>query len=144
MGLTLGQADRWTLGLYLCGTDPSIPAVIDSVSPVGTLGAFQFLGASLRRFTPSSSHEPILSMYGYPPALPDKLQPAAGSTVADGCSPGEEFANYNELLIGIGKQGDSGGGWRGEEVRYHARDRHYVLSLEYVMVVCGPAVQQYC
>jgi hypothetical protein len=81
-------------------------------------------------------------MDGYPPALLDKLQPAAGSTVADGCSPEEEFANDNELLVGIGKQGESGGGWRGEEVRYHVGDRPYVLSLEHVMVVCGPTVQQ--
>jgi hypothetical protein len=144
LGLDPKHTDRWTFGVYLCRADPSATPVIDEVVPVGTVGAFAFLGSSVRRFTPTSSHPPILSADGYPPTLPDAIVPTSGYRVSDGCSRDEEFANYNELLLGIAKQGDSGGGWAGEEVRYHVGDRQYVLALEYVMVVCGPAVQQYC
>jgi hypothetical protein len=145
MGLDPTKSDRWTLGVYLCAADPSSVPVLDSVTPVRTLGSFDFLGASMRRFAPSNSHPPIISLDGYPPKVPDALAPAAGYRVEAGCSQEAEFSDYNELLLGIARRGDLGGGWLGEEVRYHVGDRHYILDLDYVVMVCGPSVPKpYC
>jgi hypothetical protein len=145
MGLDPTHRNKWTLGIYLCATDPASAPVLDAVLPSDTLGSFEFLGASIREFAPSNSHPPILSTDGYPPAVSDTLQPLPGHRVAAGCSQEAEFADYNELLLGIGQQGPSGGGWRGERVAYHVGDRKYVLALEYVVMVCGPVVpDSYC
>jgi hypothetical protein len=145
MGLDPKPADRWTLGIYLCAADPTSAPVIDSVEPVRTSGSFEFLGAALRRFAPSNANPPLISLDGYPPDVPDDLQPVAGYAVEAGCSREEEFASYNELLLGVAQRGDSGGGWLGEEVHYHVGDRRYVLALDYVVMVCGPSVPKgYC
>jgi hypothetical protein len=74
MGLDPNNSDRWTLGIYLCAADPASTPVLDSVSPVQTLGSFDFLGASLRQFVPSNSHPPILALDGYPPDVPDRIE----------------------------------------------------------------------
>ena len=56
-----------------------------------------------------------------------------------------EFSDYTELLLGVARRGDSGGGWLGEEALYHVGDRQYVLVLDYVVMVCGPSVPKpYC
>jgi hypothetical protein len=145
MGLDPAYLDRWTLGIFVCASDATSGPVLDSIRPVRTVGSFGFLGASLRRFTPSDAHPPIISLNGYPPNVPDTLIPAEGYRVGDGCSPEDEFAGYNELVLGIEKQGESGGGWLGEEVSYHVGENHYVLGLDYVVMVCGPLVPAgYC
>jgi hypothetical protein len=145
MGLDPQPGGRWTLGIYLCASEPSATPVLDSVEPVRPIGSFDFLGASLRQFAPTNSHPPILSLDGYPPDVPDNLLPADGYKVEAGCSFEEEFANYNELLLGIGQRGDTGGGWQGEDVHYHVGDRKYVLALDYAVMVCGPSVPKpYC
>jgi hypothetical protein len=145
MGLDPAPADRWTLGIQLCAAEPPSVPVLDSVTPTGTVGSFDFLGASMRRFAPTNAHPPLLSVTGYPPDIPDTLVPVAGYAVQADCSREAEFADYNELVLGIGRRGDSGGGWLGEAVRYHVGGRQFVLRLDYVILVCGPSVpQQYC
>lgn len=145
MGLDPTHADRWSLGIYLCAADPTVVPVLDSVVPSRTVGSFDFLGAVARQFAPTNANPPIISVDGYPPIVPDALVPIAGYRVEAGCSRGAEFANYNELVLGVGRHGDSGGGWLGEDVHYHVGDRAYVLSLDYVVIVCGPgAPANYC
>jgi hypothetical protein len=145
MGLDPTRGDRWSLGIYLCATDPTIVPVLDSVTPSRTVGSFDFLGAAMRRFAPTNSDPPIISVDGFPPIVPDTLVPVAGYRIEAGCSRAVEFSNYNELVLGVGRHGDSGGGWLGEDVHYHVGDRAYVLALDYVVVVCGPgAPASYC
>ena len=145
MGLDPTHGDRWSLGIYLCAADPAVVPVLDSVVPSRTAGSFDFLGAVMRRFAPTNADPPILSVDGYPPAVPDALVPLAGYRVEAGCSREAEFSTYNELVLGVGQRGDSGGGWLGEAVHYHVGERAYVLALDYVVVVCGPgAPEGYC
>jgi hypothetical protein len=145
MGLDPAPADRWSLGIQMCAADPPSAPILDSLTPTGTVGVFDFLGASMRRFAPTNDHPPILSLIGYPPDVPDPLVPVAGYAVEADCSREAEFADYIELVLGIGQRGNSGGGWLGEEVRYHIGGRQFVLNLDYVILVCGPSVpQQYC
>jgi hypothetical protein len=145
MGLDPAADDRWTLGIYLCATDPADRLVIDSVTPVRAFGTYRFLGAQIREFAPTEADGPIISIPGYPPDVPGPLRDVAGFTVSAGCSAAERSATYTELLLGIGRGGKDAGGWLGEEVAYQVGSRRYVLALGYAMLVCGAAAPEgYC
>jgi hypothetical protein len=145
MGLDPASDERWTLGIYLCATDPADRPVIDRVTPVRSFGTYRFLGAQIREFAPTEVDGPVISIAGYPPDVPGQLRDVVGFTVSAGCSPEERSAMYTELLFGIGRDGEDGGGWLGEEVAYHVGSRRDVLELDYAMLVCGPvAPQGYC
>jgi hypothetical protein len=145
MGLDPAHEDRWTLGIYLCATDAGSPPVIASVTPVRSVGTYQFLGGLIREFVAGDAHTPIISIAGYPPNVPDRLREVAGFVVTASCSPEGGSATYTEALLGIGRDGEGGGGWLGEEIAYHVGGRQYTLALDYTMLVCGPAVPEgYC
>ncbi len=132
----------WTLGYQLCLFEGDQPAIIESVTPTRTVGdGFGFLGARVRQFSPTAAHTPILSLDGYPPALPDTLQPAKGFSVTTPCSKTGPPSTYTELLIGFGRvPAPGGGGWRGIDVRYTAGGRSRVVTLGYDILICGSAV----
>ncbi len=103
------------------------PAVLDSVGPAATVGSgFRFLGAHIRQFTYTRTHTPIGSVDGYPPSLPDTLQPVAGFPVSIPCQRATFRSTYTEPLIGFGRgTGIDGGGW------------HRIVTLGYNMLICG-------
>ncbi len=134
-----------TGAIRLClerGTDP---AVIESIGPDRVVGAgWQYLGASVRVFVPSSGHTPIISMDRYPPALPDGLQPASGFGVTTPCGP-VGAGPYTELLLGFAPTGATGGGWDGIDVTYRVAGVEYVLVVRQAFVQCGTAsLPGYC
>ncbi len=134
-----------TGAIRLClerGTDP---AVIESIGPDGVVGAgWQYLGASVRVFVPSSGHTPIISMDRYPPALPDALQPAIGFGVTTPCGT-IGSGPYTELLLGFSPTGTAGGGWSGVDVTYRVGGVEYVLVVRQAFVQCGTAsLPGYC
>jgi hypothetical protein len=132
----------WTLGYALCLTQGDQPAIIDSVSPARTVGTgFRFLGAEIRQFPTARGHMPIGSVDGYPPRLPDPLQPAVGFSVSTRCTKSGLAPTYTELLIGFDrKAGLDGGGWRGIKVGYTVGGRHRAVILGFDILVCGPSV----
>jgi hypothetical protein len=132
----------WTLGFPLCLGQGSQPAVIDSVAPAATVGSgFRFLGAHIRQFTYTRDHAPIASVDGYPPSLPDTLQPVAGFSVSTPCQRATFGSMYTELLIGFGRgTGTDGGGWRGIKVGYTVGGRHRIVTLGYNILICGSSV----
>jgi len=132
----------WTLGYQLCLFQGDQPAVIESVAPTKTVGdGFRFLGAQVRQFAPTRSHTPILSLDGYPPALPDTLHPAKGFSVTTPCSKNGLPPTYTELLIGFDRASTAGGGgWRGIDVTYATGGRRHVVTLGYDILICGSAV----
>ncbi|HEY4867252.1 MAG TPA: hypothetical protein VIK45_17260 [Candidatus Dormibacteraeota bacterium] len=132
----------WTLGYPLCLMQGDQPATIDSVGPAKTVGAgFRFLGAEIRQFATARGHMPIGSVDGYPPQLPDPLQPAVGFSVSTRCTKSGLPPTYTELLIGVDrKAGGDGGGWRGIKVGYTVGGRHRAVILGFDILVCGPAV----
>ncbi|HJW22749.1 MAG TPA: hypothetical protein VJ506_09995 [Candidatus Limnocylindrales bacterium] len=146
---TLVRPDRstgpMTGAVRLCLQQGTAPAVIEAVGPDKTVGSgWNYLGASVRVFTPSAGHSVIVSMAGYPPALPDELQPAAGFSVTTPCG---DVGNgpYTELLIGLAPTGPAGGGWDGILVTYRVGGTRYVLAVGQAFVECGTAaLPGYC
>jgi hypothetical protein len=137
--------NAWTLGVSLCVSDARSDAVIDSITPTDLVGQAKFLGAKVRQFTPSASDRPIVGVSGYPPDVPDALLDPAGVIVSGGCSANARQSHYTEVLLGIGREGSGGGGWRAEEIAYHVGSTKYSATLAFGMVICGPQVPaQYC
>jgi hypothetical protein len=134
-----------TGAIRLCLERGSEPAVIESVGPDKVVGSdWHLLGASVRVFTPSSGHSTIVSMDGYPPPLPDSLQPAIGFAVTTPC--GDVGSGpYTELLIGFEPTDPAGGGWDGIDVSYRVGGVEYVLVVGQAFVQCGTApLPGYC
>ncbi len=133
----------WTFGLRLCRASGDEPAVIDSVGPASTVGAgYRFMGALVRRFDLTASHEPIISVDGYPPPpsmVPDPVVPAVGYAVETPCPEGPS-GPYTELLVGMTVTGPDGGGWRGIDIAYHVGSRHRTLVVNQDWVICGDSV----
>jgi hypothetical protein len=134
------ETRSWTYGLLLCIAQGDRPATLRRVAPLATLGSgFHELGVGLRTFTPTPDHEPIISVDGYPPPaseVPDALAPAYGYVVETPCSngPGDP---YTELLIGLSKDGDDGGGWKGIKVTYEVEGRTRTVTLDHDLLICG-------
>jgi hypothetical protein len=135
----------WTVGLQLCLAQGNQPATLDgSVTPTKTVGNdFRYLGALVREFTPSQGGRPMISVTGFPPAVPETLHPVKGFVVRYRCQPGpnpDRSVPYTELLIGFGRgPSTSGGGWMGVDVGYTAGGHHHVVSIGYDILICGSA-----
>jgi hypothetical protein len=133
----------WTYGLRLCIGSGDAPAILESVSPGVAVGSgFRFLGAGVREWTPTSSHEAIISVAGWPPPasfVPDEIHDIPGFAVSTSCATGPRDP-YTELLVGLGLVSADGGGWQGIEVGYHVGGRHRVLLLNHDLLICGASV----
>lgn len=135
--------DRWSFGMFLCLQEPS-PAVIQEVVPHGTVGSgVDEVGTAIHEFTFSSGEIGTISAEGYPPETATTIVPVEGYVLDVVCSnPGPDRAA--ELLVGLSATSDDGGGWTGADVRYSVGDREFVLEIRNEMIVCGPAVADYC
>lgn len=140
MGLDPQNETVWSQGIYVCSQGGE-EVILESVAPTGGFGSFRYLGARVREFTPSATNNPIFSNNGFPPDVPDDLHPVEGYHVTAGCSLDVRTTTYTEILLGIGRDGDGGGGWTGEEITYRVGDRQYILELKFAIAVCGSAVQ---
>lgn len=131
-----------TFAVPLCIESAGGIAVIRRVSPTSTTGqAPELLGASLRTFRPTDQNLPMVSSPGFPPAVPDPLVDAIGSSISARCSGTES----TELLVGLRPVPGVGGGWMGEVVDYESGGRSYSLVLHYGLLFCGPAISpSYC
>lgn len=145
-----GQYNEWTYGVRLCRMSDDAPPVLEDLSPTEVVGdGFRVVGASVREFAVDwSSHAPIITVTGYPPPpqdVPDQLHALEGFAVTSPCpvpgSDGEVPENYTELLVGLARVGNGGGGWRGLEIAYTAAGRHRVLVIQHDLLVCGLAVE---
>jgi hypothetical protein len=140
----------WSVGLQLCLAQGNQPAVLDgSVTPTETFGSgFRYIGAFIHEFTPSQGGSPIISVDGFPPHLPEALQPLAGYAVKYRCQHPhlDRTVPYSELILGFGRGSETGGGgWLGVDVGYTSGGHHHVVSLGYYFMICGPAAPaQYC
>jgi hypothetical protein len=134
-----------TGAIRLCLARGTEPAVIESIGPDRIVGSnWQYLGASVRVFTPSAGHTTIISMDGYPPPLPDTIQTAVGFGVTTPCG---DVGNgpYTELLIGLAPGDPAGGGWDGIDVTYRVAGVESVLVVRQAFVQCGTTPQPgYC
>jgi hypothetical protein len=135
-----------TGAIRLCLQRGTEPAIIESIGPDEVVGSsWRLLGASVRVFTPSEGHSPIISMDGYPPALPDTLQPAVGFGVTTPCGDVASGVAYTELLIGLEPTDPAGGGWDGIDVTYRVGGTESVLVVGQAFVQCGTApLPDYC
>jgi hypothetical protein len=135
----------WTYGVRLCRTGPGTP-VIEAIKPTATVGTFRFLGTSVREFSPTSADTPLISIDGYPPSpsqIPDVLHVVKGYSVTTDCANGPSDP-YTELLVGLGREGATGGGWKGIEVSYNLGGSLFVLALDHDLLVCGTATAVEC
>jgi hypothetical protein len=128
----------------LCLASGTQPAVLSDVAPHATVGfGFVFLGARVREFTYQPLvHSFISSVVGFPPPstyVPDPLHEVAGSAVTSPCSQPPSGAS-TELLIGLAKVGDGGGGWQGIDVAYSVGAQSYVLFIDQDLLICGTSV----
>ncbi len=143
-----GHPTSWTYGLRLCLASGTDPAVIESVTPAVSVGTgYRFLGAGIRRFQPTQDHTTVISLSAWPPPrdeVPDTLADIHGYAVTTPCSQPVNSAPYTELMIGLGLDGDDGGGWNGIEVGYTVAGRHRVLVIAHDLFICGPAVAAQC
>jgi hypothetical protein len=137
----------WTFGMPLCVHQGTDRATLESVEPTETVGSgFAELGTGVREFTPNPSHQPIISVEAWPPPVsyvPDVLRPVADFDVETQCGNGPD-APYTELLIGLGRVGLEGGGWKGIEVGYVVDGRHRVVALNHNILICGPDIADDC
>lgn len=140
-------ATSWTYGLRLCLAKGDAPATIKAVTPTAAIGTgFRVLGILVREFTPSDRHTTIIGVEGFPPPrtqVPDPTSDAIGFQVTTPCSNGPTEP-YTELLVGLGLHGTDGGGWRGLDIAYIVAGRDRVLSLDHDLLICGPAVPEFC
>lgn len=137
----------WTYGLRLCLASGSDPAVISSIAPTASVGSgYQFLGAGIRQFLPTSDHTPVISLSAWPPPageVPDALSDTQGYAVTTPCAD-DPLAPYTELMIGLGLEGADGGGWQGIDIAYSVAGQHRVVSLDHNLFICGPSVAAHC
>jgi hypothetical protein len=114
-------ATEWTFGTRLCVQPGMAAATLRSIAPTKTVGTgWRLLGSGVRTFSPSESHMPIISVDGYPPPaqqVPDPIVPVASYRVTTQCSD-DPAAPYTELLLGLARTGNDGGGWQGIEIDY--------------------------
>jgi hypothetical protein len=140
-------ATSWTYGIRLCVQSSDVPAVVEGVAPTATVGdGFRMVGLGLREFDPSADHAPIISVDGYPPPrrdVPDTPASVPGFVVRTPCAL-DPTSRYTELLVGLERIGAAGGGWRGLDVTYTADGRRYVLAIEHDLLICGPAIPEFC
>lgn len=127
-----------TFGYRLCVQDPSVPATIESVQPLQTVGTgFHFLGARVRLIDDHEGSTPIGSVHPFPPNVTQPLEDAVGAQVSTSCA---DRVRYTEIDLGLGRDGLAGGGWYGFQITYKAKGQEYVLLLHDVLVLCGPDV----
>jgi hypothetical protein len=136
-----GMRERsWTYGLRLCIAQGDDPAILRQVGPLATVGTgFRLVGTGVRTFTPTTDHEPIISVDAYPPPaseVPDALAPIEGYAVDTPCN-NDPRAPYTELLVGLAMQGDDGGGWKGIKVVYQVDGRTRTVTLDHDLLICG-------
>ena len=136
-------ATSWTYGLRLCIAQGTSAPVLTSVAAKATVGAgFRALGTKVRTFTPTSSMTPIMSTDGYPPPtdkVPGILGDVQGFPVTTPCSNGPREP-YTELLVGLGRDGADGGGWKGIEVEYTVDGRPRTLEIDHDLLICGVSI----
>lgn len=139
------SATSWTYGVPLCISSGDQLPVLEDVQAHATVGAgFVELNVRVRNFVETKEHTPIISVDGYPPPeseVPDPLQDVHGFTVSTRCgTPAQRGNEYTELLVGLERVGDDGGGWQGIDVSYTVGGRPYVLSIDYGVLICGRTV----
>jgi hypothetical protein len=141
------DVSAWTFGMPLCVDAGTESVTLESVAPSTAVGSgFAVLGTAVREFTLTRQHTPIISVSAWPPPpdqVPDDLESVAGFAVRTPCDAGPS-GPYTELLIGLGRIGTDGGGWKGIEVGYTAVGRHRVVVLNHNILICGPAVAADC
>ena len=137
----------WTYGTRLCLASGTDPAIIDTVTPAATVGTgFTVLGVRVRQFVPTSTHEILISTDAFPPPaseVPDSLSDAHGYAVSTPCTDAVG-SPYTELLVGLGKLGDDGGGWKGIDIAYTIGGRQMVVFLNHDMLICGTSLPEKC
>jgi hypothetical protein len=139
-----GRYTSWTDGVRLCLASGTQPAVLSDVAPHATVGSgFVFLGTRVREFTYEPLvHSFISSVVGFPPPttyVPDALHEVAGFAVTSPCSQPPSGAS-TELLTGLARSGDDGGGWQGIDVAYTVGTQSYVLFINEDLLICGTSV----
>jgi hypothetical protein len=143
-----GHPTSWTFGLRLCLASGTDPAVIESVAPTVSIGTgYRFLGAGIRQFQLTRDHTTVIGLSAWPPPrteVPDTLADVRGYVVSTPCSEPANSGAYTELMIGLGREGDDGGGWNGIDVGYSVAGRHRVLVIAHDLFICGPAVAEQC
>lgn len=132
----------WTYGLRLCLAHGTATPILQTVAAKATLGTgFRTLGTKVRTFTPTRTVTPIISVDGYPPPtdkVPDSGSDVPGFAVATPCSNRPEEP-YTELLVGLGRAGSDGGGWKGIKIEYLVDGRTRTLELDHDLLICGDA-----
>lgn len=146
--MAAGHPTSWTYGLRLCLASGTDPALIESVTPAVSVGTgYRFLGAGIRQFLLTQEHTNVISVSSWPPArdmIPDPLADIHGYAVTTPCTADARDRPYTELLIGLGLQGDDGGGWNGIDIAYSVAGHHRVLAIDHDLFICGPAVAAQC
>jgi hypothetical protein len=145
--LPLDGVASWTYGTRLCLASGAEPAIIDTVTPDAKIGTgFTVLGVRVRQFVPSPTHELVISTDAFPPPareVPDTLYEAHGYAVSTPCTD-EVGAPFTELLVGLGRKGDDGGGWKGIDIAYTVGGRRMVVFLNHDLLVCGTSLGDMC
>ena len=131
----------WTFGLRLCLRETT-PVTLEAVEPVTTVGqGFRLAGIGVRRFDAGEGHTPIFSVDGFPPPtamVPDRIDPIPGFEVTTAC--GGAIGPRTELLVGLTREGDDGGGWQGLRVRYRVSGRPATVDVNQDFLICGASV----
>jgi hypothetical protein len=142
-GFDAGRAGPWSIGVPLCLAHGNEPAVLDgTIRPASQIGnRMRILGAVVRRGIPRNGFGVIGSVMGYPPGPPyDDSSAAKGFAVSTSCDPNNLSTAQSELDVGVAPEGTDGGGWDGLAVGYTVGWRHHVLTINSIVVVCGPSV----
>ena len=133
-------ATEWTFGTRLCVQPGTAAATLGSIAPTKTVGiGWRLLGTGVRSFSPSAAHMPIISVAGYPPPsqqVPDAILPVASYVVTTVCSD-DPAAPYTELLLGLARTGNDGGGWQGIDIDYEVGGLERRLILDHSFLICG-------
>jgi hypothetical protein len=74
---------------------------------------------------------------------PTIVSAIAGYSVRTACVD-DPAAPYTELLVGLGRIGDDGGGWMGIDVTYERAGQTRVLAIDHNLLICGAAVASFC
>ena len=132
-----------TFGYSLCVRDASVPATIDTISPLQAVGTgVTYLGGRVRYLQLALGDQDLISTHPFPPNVPGPLSDVIGAEVSWPCN--EINSLYTELDLGLARQGNAGGGWLGFNIAYHAGGKKYVLILHDQLLLCGPSVTSWC